>query len=125
MFAAVGRIEATQATQGGDLKAIQSTVGDLKATSAVTATQSMRIADIAARKEKVEDDERKDARDASGKRWAWFEKNWQPILLAILLLAGVNLEPIARYFGMAPQVVVAAPIAAPPPAITPTPEPSP
>jgi len=102
---------------------------ELVESTRATATASIRLAELAEVKEKRESEaaekaeaalveQRRAEREAGARRWRWFEDNWKVMLLALLLLAGVNLDPILRYFGAAPTqaVTVAQPVQVAPPA---------
>ena len=108
------------------MELMQSTMEDVKASSATTATQSTRVADIAGRREKLEIQDRKDARETSGKRWQFITDNWKIIAVLVVAAFVPAVRPVV--LGMlgvptAPAVAVSAP--APAPVVAPHPHPMP
>lgn len=142
MEAKLGTVAKLVGEDHDTITAMRGTMNDLKASASVTATQSLRMADIAEAREEREAEERRELAklkaaqlkaegEASGRRWKILEilaENWKGIAVVIFLFAGVQLEPLMRYFGMAPaQVVHVAAAPSPTPTIieAPTPLPAP
>ena len=89
------------------------TMEQLTAASTTTATGITVLATLGETAEKRRAEKQVQEQEQAGRRWRWFEENYQKIAFILLLLGGVQADNIAAYFGVSIPTTIATPIATP------------